>query len=476
MNLKYISSFAIGPIISAAFGLITIPFLTWFFSVEDIGRFTMVQITLGLTVSLLSLAMHQAYVREYHEQDDKTVLLKAAMAPGLLLLFLTIIFTVVSPISVSKLLFGIESGWLTSLMLMSVIAIFFLNFLSHILRMEERGLAFSLTQIMPRMTLLIFIGIIILLDLPSNFLVLISSNSLSLIATLICFILLTFNSWKNIFKVSLNFSLMKGMLKFSLPLVAGGLAYWGLTAIDRFFLRALSGFDELGLYSVGVTIVSAVSVITAVFSNIWHPTVYRWVKEGIDPKRVQSVIEFMTIGFSTIWSIAGLFSWIVPMFLPSEYGNIAFLVVASIAMPLFYLLSETTVVGIGISRRSGYAMLASIAAVIVNAVLNYLLIPSYGAAGAALATCYSFFVFFVVRTESSAYLWISLPRLKVYIVVSSYLIVTTAVFICSQVLDVNNILFFSILWTMLLIGSLLIYKDRSIQVYLYLKSQLMRFI
>ena len=60
MNLNYISSFAIGPIISAAFSLITIPFLTWFFSVEDIGRFTMVQITLGLTVSLLSLAMHQA--------------------------------------------------------------------------------------------------------------------------------------------------------------------------------------------------------------------------------------------------------------------------------------------------------------------------------------------------------------------------------------------------------------------------------
>lgn len=476
MNLKYISSFALGPIASAVLGLITIPFLTWFFSIEDIGRFTMVQITLGLTVSLLSLAMHQAYVREYHEQEDKTVLLKAAMAPGLLLLFLTIILTVVSPISVSKLLFGIESGWLTTLLLMSVIATFFLNFLSHVLRMEERGLAFSLTQIMPRMTLLVLIGIIIVLDLPNNFLILLSSNSLSLIATLSCFILLTFNSWKNILKVLLSISLMKEMLKFSLPLVAGGLAYWGLTTIDRFFLRTLSGFDELGLYSVGVTIVSAVSVITAVFSNIWHPTVYKWVKEGIDPKRVQSVIEFMTLAFSVIWSIAGLLSWIVPMFLPSEYGNITFLVVASIAMPLFYLLSETTVVGIGISRRSGYAMLASIAAVIVNAILNYFLIPSYGAAGAALATCYSFFVFFVVRTESSAYLWVSLPRLKVYIVVSSYLMVTTVVFICGQVLDINNILFFSMLWAMLLIGSLLLYKDRSIQTYLYFKSQLMRFI
>jgi len=269
---------------------------------------------------------------------------------------------------------------------------------------------------------------------------------------------------------------MKEMLKFSLPLVAGGLAYWGLTTIDRFFLRAYSGFEQLGLYSVGVTIVSAVSVITSIFASIWHPTVYKWVKEGINPQKVQFVIEYMVLAFSLIWSIAGILSWIIPVFLPPEYKNISFLIVSSIAMPLFYLLSETTVVGIGISRRSSYAMLASIAAVIVNAILNYLLIPRYGAAGASLATCYSFFVFFVFRTEASAYLWVSLPRVKVYIIVFSYLITTTIVFIYTQILDVNKISLFNTIWLCLLALSIFLYKERSIQVYRYVKNNLLELI
>lgn len=472
MNLKYISSFAIGPIVSAALGLITIPFLTWFFSVEDIGRFTMVQITLGLTVSLLSLAMHQSYVREYHEQEDKTALLKTAMAPGLIAVILVLFALIVSPYSLSNILFGIESSTLTFLLTISVIATFLLNFLSHVLRMQERGLAFSITQIMPRFTLLIFIGVVIIFGIKNDFDVLMASNSTSLVLTLGCFLLLTFDSWKRIHKVSIDKVLMKQMLRFSLPLVAGGLAYWGLTTIDRFFLRAYSGFDELGLYSVGVTIVSAVGVITSVFANIWHPTVYKWVKQGIDPKNVQAVIEYMVLTFAFIWSTAGIISWIVPIFLPSEYSNISFLIVSSIAMPLFYLLSETTVVGIGISRKSNYAMYASIAAVIVNAVLNYLLIPRYGAAGASLATCYSFFIFFLVRTEASAYLWVSLPRAKIYIITLLYLTTSTVMFVCTQILNINNILIFNIVWLCLVILSIYIYKSRSNEAFHYIKNKL----
>ena len=139
-------------------------------------------------------------------------------------------------------------------------------------------------------------------------------------------------------------------------------------------------------------------------------------------------------------------------------------------MPLFYLLSETTVVGIGISRRSGYSMLASIAAIIVNVALNYVLIPSYGAAGAALATCYSFLVFFIVRTEASAYLWVSLPRLKVYIIVFLYLIVTTALFICTKIININFSILFIVLWIFLVFLSMLLYRKRTTQAFFYIKN------
>ena len=192
MNLQKVVHFAIGPIAAAALGLITLPFVAWFFSVEDVGRLTMMQVVLSLSVSLFSLAMHQAYVREYHEEDDKNALLKLSMLPGLIFLTVTTLVIVLLPYSLSVLLFGIESELLTFFLILGVYASFVINFLSHILRMEERGLSFSATKIAPKIFFILFIALIMLLDLNSDFNTLMLMNTLAVIFSLIIFCFL----WK----------------------------------------------------------------------------------------------------------------------------------------------------------------------------------------------------------------------------------------------------------------------------------------
>lgn len=467
MNARKVLAFSVGPIGAAALGLITLPFVAWFFSVEDVGRLTMLQVVLGLSVSLFSLAMHQAYVREYHEEDDKHALFKTAVVPGLLLITLVSVVLLVFPLSISNLLFGIDSGFLTLLLLVGIFSSFLINFLAHVVRMQGRGLAFSATQIAPKAFLLVFIGLILLLNLGAEFKWLMLMNTLAVFASLMIFAVLTRDTWLPALSSNINNALLKQMLLFSLPLVAGGLAYWGLTTVDRFFLRALSGFDELGVYAISVALAAAVSVISTIFSNLWHPVVYKWVKEGVEPKRVQTVIENMLIVVALVWSLVGLLSWILPYFLPPEYQAIEYLIVACVAMPLFYMLSETTVVGIGITRRTSFAMIASISAFIANVILNYLLIPGYGAAGAALATLISFFVFFAIRTESSAWLWHSLPRLKIYFTVVLYMLATSV-----MVLTKANIDYFYYVWLGLLALTLSLYKTRMHQSINYLKNYL----
>lgn len=469
MNIKKIVHFSIGPIGAAALGLITLPFVTWFFSAEDVGRLTMLQVVLGLSVSLFSLAMHQAYVREYQEENDKHALFKTAVAPGLLLITIFFLVLLVLPISISNLLFGIDSWVLTFLLLVGISSSFLINFLAHVVRMQERGLAFSATQIAPKAFLLVFIGTILLLNLDAEFKWLMLMNTLAVLTSLVILAFLTRDTWLPALSSNINTALLKQMLSFSLPLVAGGLAHWGLTTVDRFFLRALSGFEELGVYAISVALAGAVSVISTIFSNIWHPVVYKWVKEGVDPKQVQKVIENMLIVVAFIWSLFGLFSWVLPYFLPSEYHAIEYLIVACVAMPLFYMLSETTVVGIGITRRTNFAMIASISAFIANVVFNYLLIPGYGAAGAALATLISFFVFFLIRTESSAWLWHSLPRIKIYFTVLLYMLATSI-----MVLTKGNLDHLYYVWLGLLVLTLSLYKTRMHEFVNLLKNHFYR--
>ena len=59
-------------------------------------------------------------------------------------------------------------------------------------------------------------------------------------------------------------------------------------------------------------------------------------------------------------------------------------------------------------------MLAAVIAFAANLAGNWLLIPIYGAAGAAVSTCISFWIFFMLRTEFSIYLWKPMPRVLLY--------------------------------------------------------------
>ncbi|WP_331460711.1 lipopolysaccharide biosynthesis protein [Pseudoalteromonas sp. SWYJ118] len=453
--MRTVLQFSIGPIGAAILSLITLPFVAWFFSVEDVGRLTMLQVVLGLTVSLFSLAMHQAYVREYHEEEDKPALLKLSIIPGLILLVLISLLTLVLPFSISTILFGIDSKLLTFLLFVGIFASFFINFLAHVIRMQERGLAFSATKLAPKILLLILISLIMLLNLTAEFKVLMLMNTLSVVFSLFIFAWVTRESWVKAITKSIDTILLTKMLRFSLPLVAGGIAYWGLTTMDRFFLRELSGFEELGVYALAAALAGAVSVLTSIFSSLWHPILYKWAKKSVDENKVQSVIENMVLLVALIWSLAGLFSFIIPFFLPPEYLAIEYLIVACVSMPLFYLLSETTGVGIGVTRLSNYSMLASICALLVNAVLNYLFIPTYGASGAALASVVAFFVFFIIKTEASSRIWCSLPRWKIYITCIAYTLATIL-----MVITKATIVNYYLIWLVLLTSTCFLFFTR----------------
>ncbi len=115
-----------------------------------------------------------------------------------------------------------------------------------------------------------------------------------------------------------------------------------------------------------------------------------------------------------------------------------------IAGPLFYLLSEVTMVGIGISRRSSFALIASFIAFVVSIVINYFLVHYFGAIGASIAIMISFYIFFIIKTESTIYLWHNLNRTWIYIMFFLYILNT--IFI--QIVKPNSYIY-SLTWILL---------------------------
>lgn len=151
MVSRKIAVFAIGSIGSAVLGLITLPIITWFYSAEDVGRIAMLQVASNFCVLLFCLGLDQAYVREYHEEKNRSALLKSCLFPGLFFLLLSCSFLFFYDASIlSDFMYEKSDGLLAYLTMLCFVFALVSRFLSLILRMQERALAFSLTQISPK--------------------------------------------------------------------------------------------------------------------------------------------------------------------------------------------------------------------------------------------------------------------------------------------------------------------------------------
>ena len=466
MNTKKILQFAIGPIGAAFLGLLTLPIVAWLFSPEDIGRLTMLNVTISFSLLLFSLGLDQAYVREFHEVKDRPALLKSVFIPGFLVLMIVLVILMFLPWSLSELLFGIDSAWLTTLLVSAILMAFISRFFSLILRMQEKGLAFSMSQLLPKLLFLLIVLAYVWFGAEAVFDNLMMANLLSLLAVFLLFSWNTRKDWIPALSASIDRAKQKQMIRYAIPLIGSGVAFWGLTAMDKIFLRGLSSFEELGIYSIAVSFAAAALVFQAIFSTVWVPIVYKWAAEGIKPDRINKVVNYVTLTVIMIWSLAGIFSWLVPYILPEEYKQVQYILLAAMAYPLLYTLSEATGVGIGIKRKTIYSMLAAIVALAVNAVGNWFLIPIYGAAGAAMASGAAFFIFFVIRTEASARLWYSFERVKMY----SFILVALVAALLVNMVNINTT-FLAALSFIFLLSGLLAYKKLVIEGFGYVKAR-----
>lgn len=466
MNFKKVTEFSIGPLGGAILGVVTLPIIAWYFSPEDIGRLTIFTVSISFSLLIFSLGLDQAYVREFHEVKDRPRLLRGVFLPGFFLLITILMLIILLPISISKILFDIESSLLSALLIFGIFISFISRFLSLILRMQERGLAFSMSQLLPKLFFLSIILSYLVFNISPIFKNLLIANIFSLFTVFLIFAFTTRHEWMQATKSSIDMTKQKQMMSYAIPLIGSGIAFWGLTAMDKFFLRSLSSFTELGIYSVAVTFAGVALVFQSIFSTIWVPTVYKWVAEKVDIEKIKNIMDLVTLAIILIWSIAGIFSWTVAYILPADYENVQHILLLAMAYPLLYSLAESTGVGIGIERKTMFALLATVVALVVNAICNWFLIPIYGAAGAAMGSAVAFSIFFIIRTEASSRLWMSFERHRMYIFVILLLLLSLFV----NIVDLNN--FHTVIYGFIFVCSVIVYRDQSLQIYQFSQDKI----
>lgn len=420
MNKKTILAYAVGPIGSAILSFASVPLIAWFFSVEDVGKIAIFNVVVSLATLVFCLGLDQAFVREYHSSENKARLIKLVMLPGLILLVIFIVGSVTYDSSlISKWVFDVPSQSLAILVMVCFFAQYISRFLSLILRMQDRALAYSMSQLFPKLFFVIFLMLGVAIGRERDLQQLLSAHTLSACLVFIIFVFNTRRDWLPALTSNVELAQMRPLLHFGFPLVFGSLASWGLNVMDKLFLRYYSTFAELGVYSVTMSVAAVATLFAGIFNTIWAPLVYRWLNEGqVDTQKIDAIGEHVLAAVYFAIVGCGLFAWVVPYLLPAQYAAIEYLLPICLFAPLLYTLSEVTAVGIAIARKTLFSMLASVLAMLTNLLGNYVLVPQFGAAGAATSTLLSFIFFYVLRTEFAKQAWRPIATRKTYTVLA----------------------------------------------------------
>ncbi|MFV5350672.1 oligosaccharide flippase family protein [Acinetobacter baumannii] len=455
MNKKKIIGYAVGPIGSGLLGFISLPIITWFYSVEDVGRISMLQVFMSFSVLFFCLGLDQAYVRDYHENENKPKLLKTVLLPCLIFSILFFILLLIYNVNiVSFWLYEIPSTYLSIITVICFIVALASRFLSLVLRMQERSFAFSMSQLLPKIIFLFIVVNTVWLGFARNSYSLISANVASIVLAFLIFIWNTRTECLLACKEKIDNNQLKSAFSFGWPLIFGGLASWGLNVMDRLFLRHFSSYVELGIYSITMSVAVVVTIFAGIFNTIWSPMVYKWMSEdNFDYEKLDTVLDYVVVTIYFFIVLTSLFSWIIPYFLPAQYSNIQYLITVCLMGPLLYTLSEVTGIGIAVVRKTKFSMLCAICAMLSSAVLNYFLVPKLGAAGAATSTAIAFLIFWVLRTVIAALIWRRKFYLKVFFIMALLL-----------ALSILNLLFESfrseiyLIWISMLVFGFVVYR------------------
>ncbi|OCA84627.1 lipopolysaccharide biosynthesis protein [Bacillus sp. FJAT-27986] len=420
---KFINSFllfSMGPVIGAIISIVTIPLTTYFISPEEFGKSSMFTLFLGLIVTVLYLGIDQAYTREFHESNNRINLLKNAMLLPLLIsvfLFIIIIFNLNF---VSNVLFG-SPEYKFAALLFGVTIIFMVleRFIMLSIRMEEKALEYSILNIILKLNILI-LTLFFVFFIRRDFLTVVYSTVFGQILADM-YLIIRYRVYLDFRKFKFDKSLVIKLVKFGAPLIIAASFTRLLNSMDRIALRTWSDFYEIGIFTAALKVSATLTIIQTSFTAFWTPIALRWHKEKKNPKNFELVSNSILLLLSFLFCLILIFKdYIVLILLGSKYMDATTIIGLLCLYPIMYTLSETTTLGIIFSRKTHYNIWVSILSIIPNILLNIVLVPYFGAVGAAIATGFSYIVFFVCRSYFSSKNWVGFS-VKPHIIITAIL-------------------------------------------------------
>ena len=225
---------------------------------------------------------------------------------------------------------------------------------------------------------------------------------------------------------SLSVDRWKTILKFAMPFLPAGLFSMVMEVSDRYILKYLTDLSTVGIYNTGYKVGMLMMLVVTGFNMGWQPYFLQEGKSNYKDNVFSNIITYVCASLGFIWVLILIWSDKLIRFKLFGYSFIgeefydALPLVPWIALGyLFYGYYILQTPGIFLKDRPSIAAWTRLFGALINIGLNLFLIPIYGAWGAAISTCLSFFFMAVLMNVISNKLYpikIKWPKISMIII------------------------------------------------------------
>jgi len=212
----------------------------------------------------------------------------------------------------------------------------------------------------------------------------------------------------------------KEVLGLGLPGIFTATMYWVMSSSDRWFIASFVNQNEVGIYSFVFNLASAGMMLNSAITLTWFPEAVRHYEENSEDSAVVlgRLWARLVVSLLLVWLITVSFGGDLLQLLADKRFHLGYRYIPWLAGGVFfYGLSSLANTSLMLAKNMRPAAYCWILAGGMNLMLNRLLVPTFGAYGAAIVNCFSFaFVAIVVLVVSQRYFALWIPFKNLFIV------------------------------------------------------------
>lgn len=384
---------AIGKISTQIISYLLLPLFTKMLTPEDYGAYDFICTLAIFICPLITLLMEESMFRFMIDAKDeiekKNIITQVLIYSG----FATLIFVPIALFVMS--ISNVYDTFSKFLIIFFVISNIVLALSNSVARGEGKVRLYSISNFVLGISTIILNIVFVLLYKNANSLLL--ANTIANIGAAL-FLFIKLKLFKNFGKY--DPSLMKKLIKYSVPLVPNSLSWTIINMSDRILLTQISGVSMNGIYAMASKFPNIVNVVYGYFYSAWKESAARIIKDETSTKIYTNIYhDIKRLLFTITLLLIGIMPFIFNIFINEQYEE-AFIYIPIIIIATYYANLSSFIGGIFTAlKKTKIIGVTTVIGAIINLVVDLVLIWKINIYAACISTLVANLVIYFYRKQ-----------------------------------------------------------------------------